>query len=112
MQTLKIKLNSLAMPVTNVTPNDPKIKLAADNQHLKFTVQNTDLTPQQINCFQNGQALTMSLQGNTISVDIQPITQPGRHRVNCTAPSHRKTGRYYWFSHPLFMPTPEGQWLD
>lgn len=112
IQSLKVKLNSLAMPVDSVSPNDPKVELYSDSESLSFNVKTDDLLPQQINCFQNGQNLNKSLKGNTVSVDIIPITKPGRHRVNCTAPSISKTNRYYWFSQPFFMPTIEGKWLD
>ena len=112
IQSLKVKLNSLAMPVDNVSSYDPKVELYSDTESLSFNVKTDDLLPQQINCFQNGQNLNMFLKGNTVSVDINPITQPGRHRVNCTAPSISETNRYYWFSQPFFMPTIEGKWLD
>jgi len=112
IKTLKVKLNSLAMPVTDVSPNDPKIELLSQNQNLTFKVKPEDLAPHRINCFQNGQVLNKSLIGNTISVDINPISKPGRHRVNCTAPSKNEKGRFYWFSQPFFMPTAEGKWLD
>jgi len=112
IETLKVKLNSLAMPVTGVIPADPIIRLPNHNQNITFTVKTEDLTPQQINCFQNGQVLNKSLEGETVSVVINPITQPGRHRVNCTAPSKSEKGRFYWFSQPFFMPTADGKWLD
>jgi poly-beta-1,6-N-acetyl-D-glucosamine N-deacetylase len=112
IQSLKVKLNSLAMPVDSVSSYDPKVELYSDTESLSFNVKTDDLLPQQINCFQNGQNLSMFLKGNTVSVDINPITQPGRHRVNCTAPSISETNRYYWFSQPFFMPTIEGKWLD
>lgn len=112
IQSLKVKLNSLAMPVDSVSPYDPKVELYSDSESLSFNVKTDDLLPQQINCFQNGENLNKSLKGNTVSVDIIPITKPGRHRVNCTAPSISKTNRYYWFSQPFFMPTIEGKWLD
>ena len=112
IQSLKVKLNSLAMPVDSVSPYDPKVELYSDSEILSFSIKTEDLIPQQINCFQNGQTLSKSLKGNTISVDIIPITQPGRHRVNCTAPSINKTNRFYWFSQPFFVPTIDGKWLD
>jgi peptidoglycan/xylan/chitin deacetylase (PgdA/CDA1 family) len=112
IETLQVKLNSLAMPVTNISPKDPKIGLPFSNQKLIFTLKSEDLTLQQINCFQNGQVLKQSNKGNMISVDIQTISQPGRHRINCTAPSVNDKGRYYWFSQPFFAPTAERKWLD
>ena len=112
IKTLRVKLNSLAMPVTNIFPDDPKVALPIQNQKLTFNVKTEDLIPQQINCFQNGQVLNKTIKENTILVNIQPIVKPGRHRVNCTAPSIDETARYYWFSQPFFMPTAQGQWLD
>ncbi|PKG97690.1 polysaccharide deacetylase family protein [Paraglaciecola sp. MB-3u-78] len=112
IQSLKVKLNSLAMPVDSVSVSDPKVDLPSYSEDLSFTVKTEDLTAQQINCFQNGQALNKSLEGNTVTVEIHPITKPGRHRVNCTAPSISEKGRFYWFSQPFFMPTVEGKWLD
>ncbi|GAC17955.1 polysaccharide deacetylase family protein [Paraglaciecola arctica] len=112
IETLKVKLNSLAMPVTDISPSDPKLELPYKNQKLRFTIKTKDLTPQQISCFQNGQLLNKVIAGNTLAVEINPITQPGRHRINCTAPSVSEKDRYYWFSHPFFAPTAEGKWLD
>jgi len=112
METLKVKLDSLAMPVTVIFPDGPKVVLPVKNQNLTFTVKTEDLAAHQINCFQNGQILNKSLDGNFVSVEINPISQPGRHRVNCTAPSKNENYRFYWFSQPLFKPTAEGKWLD
>ena len=112
LNTLKVKLNSLAMPVTDINPDDPKVNPPIQNNKFSFNVQTEDFTTQQINCFQNGKLLNNSIIENTISVTIEPIIQPGRHRVNCTAPSISDKGRYYWLSQPFFMPTPEGIWLD
>ncbi|MFQ3189389.1 MAG: peptidoglycan/xylan/chitin deacetylase (PgdA/CDA1 family) [Paraglaciecola sp.] len=112
IKSLKVKLNSLAMPVDNIYPSDPKIELPSYDQDLVFNVKTEDLRPHQIDCFQNGRALNKSLERNTVSVDIYPITKPGRHRVNCTAPSISEKSRFYWFSQPFFMPTAEGKWLD
>ncbi|WP_339720518.1 polysaccharide deacetylase family protein [uncultured Paraglaciecola sp.] len=112
IQTLEVKLNSLAMPVSDVYMKDPKVMPPFHNQVVTFNVKTDDLSPQQINCFQNGQVLDKSLSKNTISIKINSITQPGRHRVNCTAPSMQKKGRYYWYSQPFFMATAEGNWLD
>ena len=100
------------MPVTVFSPSDPKIYLPLHNNDILLNVKNEDLRSQQINCFQNGKVLNKLLEGSTVYVNINPITQPGRHRVNCTAPSISEKGRFYWFSHPFFMPTAEGKWLD
>ena len=112
IQTLAVKLNSLAMPVTDISIKDPKVELPFQHQIMTLSVKTEDIAPHQINCFQNGQVLNKSLMKNSISVEIKSITQPGRHRVNCTAPSMRKKGRFYWYSQPFFVPTADGNWLD
>ena len=112
IETLKVKLNSLAMPVTVISPEDPKVVLPVQNQNMSFNVKTEDLALHQITCFENGQILNKSLNGNTVSVEINQITQPGRYRVNCTAPSKSENQRFYWFSHPFFIPTAESEWLD
>jgi peptidoglycan/xylan/chitin deacetylase (PgdA/CDA1 family) len=112
IETLKVKLNSLAMPVTDISPDNPELESPIQNQKLTFNVKTEDLSPQQINCFQSGRLLSKSIKENTVSVYLQPIIKPGRHRVNCTALSISERGRYYWFSQPFFMATAEGKWLD
>lgn len=112
IETLKVKLNSLAMPITILHPKDPVIELPALSQNLRFSAKDQDFTLQKISCFQNAQLLNHSINGNTISVEIQAINRPGRHRINCTAPSEKEKDRFYWFSQPLFAPTAEGKWLD
>jgi peptidoglycan/xylan/chitin deacetylase (PgdA/CDA1 family) len=112
IESLKVKLNSLAMPVSDIYPNDPNVKFSSQIKNLTFTVKTEDLKLQQINCFQNSQLLNSSIRSNTISVQLETIKKPGRHRVNCTAPSLSEKDRFYWYSHPIFMPTDEGNWLD
>ncbi|WP_299081494.1 polysaccharide deacetylase family protein [uncultured Paraglaciecola sp.] len=112
MNSLRVKLSSLSMPVNGVVPDEPKIRLPFSDKQLRLTVNSTDLIPRQINCFQNGQTLSKTINGKTIYVDISPITQPGRHRINCTAPSLGEKDRFYWFSQPFFAPTAAGEWLD
>jgi peptidoglycan/xylan/chitin deacetylase (PgdA/CDA1 family) len=112
IETLKVKLDSMAMLVTDVIPDDPELESSVQDQIFTFNIKSVDLLSQKINCFQNGTLLNKSIKQNTILVNIQPIIKPGRHRVNCTAPSTGKKDRYYWFSQPFFMPTAQGKWLD
>lgn len=112
LKTLAVKLNSLAMPVTNNSIKDPKAVLPFQDPTMTFDVKTADMSPLQITCFQNGQPLTKGVAESTVSVQINSITQAGRHRVNCTAPSKNNKGRFYWYSQPFFIPTSAGNWLD
>ena len=112
LQTLKVKLSSLAMPVSEVSPDNPKAELPMENQKLSFAVANQDISNRQIDCFQNGSVLEKSLVNQKIIVTLQTINQAGRHRINCTAASLNESGRFYWYSHPIFIATDKGEWLD
>ncbi|MEO9944758.1 polysaccharide deacetylase family protein [Paraglaciecola sp.] len=110
INTLKVKLNSLAMPVSNVSPDDPVIISAPQN--LIFNVDDADLNSQQINCFQNNEVVSKKVIDKQIRLTLNPISTAGRHRINCTAPSKKYNSRYYWFSQPFFMATTDGKWID
>lgn len=110
LNTLKVKLNSLAMPVSEVSVVDPVIDMGP--QQLTFNLKLDDLNLRQLNCFQNNQVLIKDVLKSRAEVTLNPITSAGRHKVNCTAPSKKDRQRYYWFSQPFFKPTPEGSWLD
>lgn len=112
IDSLKVKLNSLAMPISRVQPNNPNMPLAQVPQTINFDVDSTDIRMQQIGCFQSGQPLELSTEQNRVTANLKPIQKAGRHRVNCTAPSIKNAERYYWYSQPIFIPTKDGDWLD
>lgn len=112
IDSLKVKLNSLAMPITNPQPANPNIELADVPQQISFDVVTDDINLGQINCFQNGQSLAVKLQQGTVVVGLNKMVKAGRKRINCTAPSIKQSGRFYWYSQPIFIPTAEGKWLD
>jgi peptidoglycan/xylan/chitin deacetylase (PgdA/CDA1 family) len=111
LSSLKVKLNSLAMPVSNVSPQDPSIEHGA-LVNMAFSVSVEDIKPAQLACFYLGAALPVTRSSNRFTVDIPFSTPPGRSRVNCTAPSLRQGGRFYWYSQPWFMPDIDGYWLE
>jgi peptidoglycan/xylan/chitin deacetylase (PgdA/CDA1 family) len=112
LDSLKVKLNSLAMPVKNTLPADPNFQLAQIPEHIAFEVMTEDINVRQVNCFQSGAALKPTYTGKKVVVAINNIEKAGRHRVNCTAPSIKNSGRFYWYSQPFFIPTNEGVWLE
>jgi peptidoglycan/xylan/chitin deacetylase (PgdA/CDA1 family) len=112
LESLKVKLNSLAMPVKDTSPDDPKLSFNTKNLALTFTINDKDLKLNKLACFHNSQQLDIIRRQGWVRIDIPKPISPGRSRVNCTAPSVGYNGRYYWFSQPWFVPTKEGQWLD
>lgn len=112
LESLKVKLNSLAMPVKDIFPDDPKLNFSTQNLALSFTINDEDLKLKQLACFQNGEELAIIQQKIWVRVDIPEPIPVGRTRINCTAPSAKYSGRYYWFSQPWFVADKDGQWLD
>ncbi|AWL10591.1 hypothetical protein HMF8227_00083 [Saliniradius amylolyticus] len=111
LNTLKLKLNSLAMPITSEPP-----KAALAHQHSapewSITLDLSDIRPHQFACYFGGDTLSLKWQEEQVQISLPESLSPGRSRVNCTAPSKRDHTRYYWYSQPFFVPTADGRWLD
>ncbi|WP_233267353.1 polysaccharide deacetylase family protein [Paraglaciecola sp. L3A3] len=112
LDPLKVKLNSLAMPVSNISPTIAELDLSTDKLNFSFQVNDKDINPAQINCFKSGNKLEHNNHDGKISMHLNNMRKAGRHRVNCTAPSKSYGNRYYWYSKPFFVPTAAGEWLD
>lgn len=112
LNTLKVKLNSLAMHVTDIIPLDPELNSFTTSANYSFRILSDDLNSSQINCFKGGVKLTHQNSDGLVSIDNVVIPESGRHRINCTAPSKQKRGRYYWLSQPFFVSTSNEKWLN
>ena len=112
LNSLKTKLNSLALKL--VADESQALELPYDNSppQLTFTQQTDDTRNAQLQCFFNNSVMRPEWEGEQMTITIPDKLKPGRHRINCTSPSKNLRGRYYWFSHPWFVPTQEGTWLD
>ena len=112
LSSLATKLNTLAMPVSDITPANPTLSLPTKAFNLQFSVDTTDLNLSQLACFVADKSVEISFKNNRVIVPFAPVSKAGRQRINCTSPSVKDQGRYYWFSQPWFIPTADGQWLD
>ena len=109
LESLKVKLNSLAMPVTALDGHEPQL---GDDWQPKLTVtlDTSDLRPRQLSCYILGERVTPNwLNERQFSIRADKPLPVGRSRYNCTAPSKR-TGQYYWFSQPWMRANPDGSW--
>lgn len=111
LSSLKTKLASLAMPVSDSNLTDPEIPGGALSEPLAFTVNSTDVAMDQLACFFQGQTLTPKVADMTVTVTVGELPV-GRSRVNCTAPSKASPGRYYWYSQPFFVADSNGKFPD
>ena len=112
LATLKTKLNSLAMPVTQSSHKDPRIAARNLSSPISLTIDSDDVRLTQVNCFFGGDPIETSLEENVLTFTLDETLPIGRSRVNCTAPSNAQSGRYYWYSTPFFVADEDGNYPD
>ncbi len=94
LATLKTKLNSLAMPVTQSSHKDPRMTTRNLSSPISLTIDSDDVRLTQVNCFFGGDPIETSLEENVLTFTLDETLPVGRSRVNCTAPSNAQSGRY------------------
>lgn len=112
LATLKTKLNSLAMPVTHSSHDNPRMKTRTLSSPISLTIDSDDVRITQVNCFFGGDPIKTSVQDNVLTFRLSKTLPVGRSRVNCTAPSNTHAGRYYWYSTPFFVADEKGNYPD
>ena len=112
LATLKTKLNSLAMPVTQSSHKDPRMTARNLTSPISLTIDSDDVRLTQVNCFFGGDPIETSLEENVLTFTLDETLPVGRSRVNCTAPSNAQSGRYYWYSTPFFVADENGNYPD
>jgi len=112
IKTLKVKLNSFAMPIVDKRIKDPHLTYEARRPEQTLTVDLTDIHPNQLACFRSGKPIELIRNGNQFTMPITEDLPIGRSRINCTAPSKTLPERFYWYSQPWFVPDHEGNWPE
>lgn len=117
IDTLAIKLQSLAMPVIELVNANPQLdqhQTSAPPGRPLLTVKlaTADVDTRQLHCYILGQRVEPQwLDPQRFSI-ISPQDLPaGRSRYNCTAPSKSQSG-YYWFSQPWINRNADGSWYQ
>ncbi|UAA38875.1 polysaccharide deacetylase family protein [Paraneptunicella aestuarii] len=112
LKTLKVKLNSLALPIIKNSVDSPELSAQGKTPDWTLKIELDDIYPSQVACFYQNQTLELTWNENTVNIELPAQFPTGRSRVNCTAPSKANRQRYYWYSQPFFVPTERGDWLD
>ena len=106
MNEFRIKVASLPLPVLKVQPWDPVVKDSRPS--IMVTLGKSDARLDQLACYVSGlgrNKVEWDKVKSSFLVRPESPLRNGRQRVNCTAP--RADGRYYWFSHPWIVRTPQ-----
>ncbi|WP_412971626.1 polysaccharide deacetylase family protein [Glaciecola sp. MF2-115] len=112
LETLKTKLNSLAMPVLAKRPHRYVMEIDEVLGELQIDIRQDDIQLSRIACYFRGESLPIEETDSGFSVDIKTPFKPGRTRINCTAPSNKQSDRFYWYSIPFFTAKEDGTYLD
>jgi poly-beta-1,6-N-acetyl-D-glucosamine N-deacetylase len=111
LNSLQVKLSSLNMPVLDMS-SQPLDYIGSHQAAYKLKLATEDLNPNQLQCFYQGNNVPVVWREQWLHVDLARSLTPGRHRINCTAPSKSLKGRFYWHSQPWFIAQPDGNWLE
>lgn len=112
LNTLKIKMHSLAFPLQSNSITNPKLSADGKAKPIRLEMDLADIYPSQVACYYGGKSLQLSWEEAVFTIHQNDAYPTGRSRVNCTAPSKSMAKRYYWFSQPFFVPTTAGDWVD
>lgn len=111
LATLKIKLNSLAMPVLDSNITDPELSKSTPNE-LRLTLDAKDFNLSNVNCFYQGELQPITINDDVLIIKLSDDIPVGRSRMNCTARSNSEKDRYYWLSQPFFKANQKGLFID
>lgn len=112
LNSLKTKLASLAMPIDELSIRNPELTTRQLSDSVSFRVTSKDVGMHGVTCYFQGQPIPLEKDGNKVSFTLNKALPIGRSRVNCTAPSKKFSGRYYWYSVPFFIANDQGQYPD
>ncbi len=103
MERFRLAVNSLALPVTEVTPADPLLSAATNPPFYGFTVAEGIKGLGALNCFASRNDLTLERLGDRrIETRLGQAFGPGRTRINCTMPG--PDGRWRWLGQQFYIP--------
>ena len=112
LNSLKAKMASLPMPVSQSTFNEPQMDGHTPPESITLTIDNSDVRLSQAACYFQGDEVTVSTTDKSLTVKLSQSLPTGRSRVNCTAPSNSQNGRFYWYSQPFFVADSSGHYPD
>ncbi len=100
LDRLTLAIDTLPLPVRRVETAEPAPNGAID--WIRLTVDPGGFRAEQLACFSgSGEALPVSFEPGEVlvfQIDVSDVGQPGRNKINCTAPERAAMGKFYWYS--------------
>jgi len=102
MDRFRLAVNSLPLPVRDITPADTLVRTASNPPSFGFTVDESVSGVKSLNCFAStGESSLDRLGERRIEIRLTQPLKPGRARINCTMPGPE--GRWRWFGTQFYM---------
>lgn len=117
MDRFAIRVAARPLPVSNVTVTPRILQEGETVRHrFAFDLLPGDYRAGELACYGNdGTRLTFSRQPNgedtRIAVPL-PAWTAGRRKINCTAPSSKARGVFYWYSQQWLVKRADGTWYE
>lgn len=102
----RLAVNSLPLPVTDITPSDNKLMPEENPPLYGFTVHPTVGSLAGLNCFASGrgQVTMKTVMDSRVEVRLDAPFAAGRARINCTL--RDPSGRWRWFGNQFYVVGP------
>jgi peptidoglycan/xylan/chitin deacetylase (PgdA/CDA1 family) len=103
MDRFTLAVNSLPLPVTDVTPTDNKLGASENPPLYGFTVHDSIDRLDGLNCFASGrgEVTIKEVMNGRIEVRLDKPFPEGRARINCTLMG--PDGRWRWFGNQFYV---------
>jgi len=108
MGRFKTAVNSLAIPTTDITPEDTVVG-DINPPAMGFTLRKPMKRASEISCFlsHEGKAAIENLGDIRFEIRVETPFSEGRTRLNCTMPGWGEdAGRWYWFGRQFYLGKP------
>ena len=113
MNRFAISVHSRPLPVTQAKTSSPRAPTDQIDE-LQLTFADGDYRQQQISCYTAGgqrlSSMSLSTKPLKVRIDLDYQQNPGRNKINCTAPSATESGTYYWYSYQWLVKNADGSW--
>ncbi len=111
------KVHTRPLPVTVLAPNDPFLGGGPVRPVLRLKIGDGNFRIQRLACYASGQGRMFVdwVDRKQRIVDVSPktpLSTGGRYKYNCTAPSSKQDGVYFWYSHLWMKKNPDGTWYS
>ncbi len=117
MERFSVGVNARPLPVSDVSAG-PRVQTAGETAQYRFAFDVTpgDFRLAALACYTSaGERLALTRQndpGHTrISLQL-PEWGAGRRKINCTAPSAKERGVFFWYSQLWLVKQADGKWYE